>query len=157
MRDGARRTRLGRRLAACATTIAPGTTLEAFGPGGGGEVYASYDQVVQSIYWHAWTPPEDAASDKAVTKASVTIASDGSVLSARIINPSEDSSVDRSVQRTLDRVNFHRTLSRRREGQTANIHNQFQPQSQTIIRMKQTHINSSNSLVSWPALWPSPA
>jgi TonB family protein len=86
--------------------ISPGTTLEAFGPGGGGEVYASYDQVVQSVYWHAWTPPEDTASDAAITKASVTIASDGTVLSARIINPSGDASVDRSVQRTLDKVTF---------------------------------------------------
>jgi TonB family protein len=86
--------------------IAPGTSLEAFGPGGGGEVYASYDQVVKSIYWHAWTPPEDAASDKAVIKASVTIESDGSVLSARILKASGDSSVDRSVQRALDQVKY---------------------------------------------------
>jgi colicin import membrane protein len=86
--------------------IAPGTSLEAFGPGGGGEVYASYDQVVKSIYWHAWTPPEDAASDKAVIKATVTIESDGSVLSARILKPSGDSSVDRSVQRALDQVKY---------------------------------------------------
>ena len=86
--------------------IAPGTTLEALGPGGGGEVYASYDAVVQSIYWHAWTPPEDTASDQAVTKVTVTIESDGTVLSARIINPSGDASVDKSVQRTLDRVTF---------------------------------------------------
>jgi TonB family protein len=88
--------------------VAPGTTLEAFGPGGGGEAYASYDQVVRSIYWHAWTPPEDTASDEAVTKATVTIASDGTVLSARIIKPSRDASVDRSVQRTLDSVTFIR-------------------------------------------------
>ena len=86
--------------------IAPGTSLEAFGPGGGGEVYASYDQVVRSIYWHAWTPPEETASDEAVTKATVNIASDGTVLSARIIKPSGDASVDRSVQRALDRVTF---------------------------------------------------
>jgi TonB family protein len=86
--------------------VSPGTTLEAFGPGGGGEAYASYDQVVQSIYWHAWTAPEETASDQAVTKVTVTIASDGTVLSARIIRPSGDASVDRSVQRTLDRVTY---------------------------------------------------
>jgi TonB family protein len=86
--------------------IAPGTTIEALGPGGGGEVYASYDQVVQSVYWHAWTPPEDTASDAAITKATVTIASDGTVLSARIIKPSGDAAVDRSVQQTLERVTF---------------------------------------------------
>ena len=86
--------------------IAPGTSLEAIGPGGGGEVYASYDSVVQSVYWHAWIPPEDTASDQAVTKATVTIASDGTVLSARIIRASGDASVDRSVQRTLEHVTF---------------------------------------------------
>ena len=86
--------------------IAPGTSLEAFGPGGGGEVYASYDQVVKSIYWHAWTPPEETASDTAVTYATVTIASDGTVLSARIIKPSSDASADKSVQRTLEHVTF---------------------------------------------------
>lgn len=86
--------------------VAPGTSLDAYGPGGGGEVYASYDQVVKSIYWHAWTPPEETASDAAITKATVTISSDGSVLSARVLKPSGDASVDKSVQRTLERVTF---------------------------------------------------
>jgi len=86
--------------------IAPGTTLEAFGPVGGGEVYASYDAVVQSIYWHAWTPPEYTASDQAIVKVTVTIERNGTVLSARIVQPSGDASVDRSVQRTLDRVTY---------------------------------------------------
>ena len=88
--------------------VAPGTSLEAIGPGGGGEVYASYDDAVRSIYWHAWTAPEETASDQAVTKVTVTIASDGTVLSARILKPSGDASVDRSVQRTLDSVTFIR-------------------------------------------------
>ncbi len=86
--------------------IAPGTTIEPLGPGGGGEVYAPYDQAVQSVYWHAWRPPEDTASDAAITKATVTIASDGTVLSARIIKPSGDATVDRSVQQALDRVTY---------------------------------------------------
>jgi len=86
--------------------VSPGITIEAYGPGGSGEAYAGYDQVVQSIYWHDWTPPENTASDEAVTKATVIIASDGTVLSARIITPSGDSSVDKSVQRTLERVTF---------------------------------------------------
>jgi TonB family protein len=76
------------------------------GPGGGGEVYASYDQAVRSKYWHAWRPPQDTETDAAITRATVTIASDGSVLSARIIQPSGDASVDRSVRETLDRVTY---------------------------------------------------
>lgn len=86
--------------------MSPGTTIEPLGPGGGGEVYAPYDQAVQSVYWHAWIPPQDTASDAAITKATVTIASDGTVLSARIIKPSRDASVDRSVQQALDRVTY---------------------------------------------------
>jgi TonB family protein len=86
--------------------VSPGISMDPIGPGGGGEVYAPYDDAVRSIYWHAWTAPEDSASDQAVTKATVTIASDGSVLSAHIIKSSGDASVDKSVQRTLDRVTF---------------------------------------------------
>jgi TonB family protein len=73
---------------------------------GGGQAYANYGQVVTSIYQRMWIAPEDAANDAAITKATVTIASDGTVLSARIIRPCGDSSVDNSVQRTLDRVTF---------------------------------------------------
>jgi len=64
--------------------------------------------VVMSIYWHAWTPPEDTASDAAIAYATVVIESDGTVLSARIIKPSGDASVDKSVQRTLEHVTFIR-------------------------------------------------
>ena len=75
-------------------------------PGPGAEAYANYGSVVKSIYTQAWTPPEDTASDDANTRVSVTIARDGSVISARILNRSGDSRVDATVQRTLDRVRF---------------------------------------------------
>ena len=78
------------------------------GPGGGGEAYANYAQVVKAVYDQAWTAPDDTANDDAITKVTVTIASDGTVLSARIISPSGDAQVDKSVQRTLDRVTFIR-------------------------------------------------
>ncbi len=68
--------------------------------------YANYASVVKSIYEQAWTPPDDTASDDANTRVSVTIGSDGSVISARILNASGDTRVDASVQRTLDRVTF---------------------------------------------------
>lgn len=97
---------IGATAASLRDDIAPGTSIEPLGPGGGGEVYASYDQAVRSKYWHAWIPPQDTASDTAITRATVTIASDGSVLSARIIQPSGDASVDRSVRDTLDRVTY---------------------------------------------------
>ena len=87
--------------------MAPSTEIDTnYGSGGGGEAYANYGQVVKSIYEHEWIPPDDTTIDDAVTKATVTIASDGTVLSARIVKPSRDSSVDRSVQQTLDHVTF---------------------------------------------------
>jgi TonB family protein len=59
---------------------------------------------VQSVYQTAWIAPDDAASDNAITKAKVTIASDGTVISSEIISRSGDSQMDASVQRALDRV-----------------------------------------------------
>ena len=67
---------------------------------------ANYAQVVKSVYEQAWTPPADTASDDANVKVRVTIASDGTVISAQVLAPSGDTSVDASVQNTLDRVQF---------------------------------------------------
>jgi len=67
---------------------------------------ANYAQVVKSVYERAWTPPTDTASDDANIKVRVTIASDGKVISAHVIEPSGDASVDSSVRNTLDRVQF---------------------------------------------------
>lgn len=81
-----------------ATEIAP--------VGNSGAAAANYAQVVKSVYEQAWTPPDDTASDDADIKVRVTIARDGTVLSARVITPSGDASVDKSVRRTLERVQF---------------------------------------------------
>lgn len=86
--------------------ISSSTSIEPLGPGGGGPVYAGYDQFVRSVYYHAWVPPENTASDNAIVKVTVTIASDGNVTSSSIVNASGDSAVDSSVRRTLDRVTF---------------------------------------------------
>ncbi|MGB7749444.1 MAG: TonB family protein [Verrucomicrobiia bacterium] len=75
-------------------------------PGSGSAAYANYRDVVGSIYYAAWTPPDDAANDDAITRVSVTIASDGTVVSARIVTPSGDAGVDNSIQRALERVTF---------------------------------------------------
>jgi TonB family protein len=65
---------------------------------------ANYAQVVKSIYEQAWILPDDMTSDAANTKVRVTISSDGTVVSAKIITPSGDAKLDASVQRTLERV-----------------------------------------------------
>jgi TonB family protein len=75
-------------------------------PGDSSVAYANYASVVKSIYEQAWMPPDNTASDNANAKVTVTIASDGTVISAQVISSSGDDSVDSSVQRTLDRVTF---------------------------------------------------
>lgn len=75
-----------------------------FGPSGGGPSYAGYESWVLTVYRDAWVVPDDATSEDVVTTVSVTIASDGRVISSRIVGRSGDAAVDASVQRTLDRV-----------------------------------------------------
>ena len=89
--------------------VATSSTSVDIPPGPGGQAFANYNQVVKSVYWQAWIIPSDVENDRAITKASVTIARDGTVLSARITSPSGDAAVDASVQRTLERV---RTIGR---------------------------------------------
>jgi len=84
--------------------LSPATQVEM--PGNSSVAYANYASVVKSIYTQAWIPPNDTANDDANTKVSVTIASDGSVISATIMTPSGDANTDDSVQKTLDRVTF---------------------------------------------------
>jgi TonB family protein len=79
---------------------------EFHGPGGGGLPYANFKQTVMSIYFNAWEPPAGITDEKAVTKASVTIARDGKVASWRITVPSGNPAVDASVRRALERVKF---------------------------------------------------
>jgi periplasmic protein TonB len=73
-------------------------------PGDSSTAYADYASVVKTRYTDAWMLPEDAASDDANVKVSVTIANDGRVTDAHVVEKSGDASVDNSVQRTLDRV-----------------------------------------------------
>jgi TonB family protein len=84
--------------------LSPATQVDA--PGESSTAAANYALAVKSIYDQAWTLPDSVANDDENVKVSVTIASDGTVISSRIINPSGDASVDNSVQRTLDRVTF---------------------------------------------------
>ncbi len=75
-------------------------------PGDSSASYANYASVVISVYKHAWVPPDGMDNDNAVVKFTVTIASDGTVISARITEPSGDAKVDDAVQRELERVTF---------------------------------------------------
>lgn len=95
---------VGKAVAGLRNNLAPTTTIELHGPGGGGETYAGAEQAILSVYDHAWISPEGMASSEAVVEVSVTIESDGSVSSAHITHASGDARVDQSVQRALDRV-----------------------------------------------------
>ncbi|HEY1718103.1 MAG TPA: TonB family protein [Verrucomicrobiae bacterium] len=74
-------------------------------PGNSSAAYANYASVVKNVYDAAWTLPDTIAKDENIT-VSVTIANDGTVISAHIVTPSGDASADDSVQRALDRVKF---------------------------------------------------
>ncbi|HEV2435313.1 MAG TPA: TonB family protein [Verrucomicrobiae bacterium] len=73
-------------------------------PGDSNASYANYASVVVSVYKHAWVPPDGMDNDNAIVRFTVTIASDGTVISARIIEPSGDAKIDAAVQRELERV-----------------------------------------------------
>jgi colicin import membrane protein len=76
------------------------------GPGPAGVSYANFLQAVKSAYMRALVTPDNLNDENAVTVASVTIARDGTVVSARIVHLSGDDQLDRAVQRTLDRVKY---------------------------------------------------
>jgi TonB family protein len=76
------------------------------GVGGDGQATADFGDVLISKYFNAWSPPVDLDNDVPVVTVSVTIARDGSVMSAHIISPSGNKSLDRSIQNALDSVAF---------------------------------------------------
>lgn len=86
------------------SAVSGGTSIELKGPGGGGVPYANFLQAVKSVYQDAWIVPDGVADDAATTRASVTIARDGTVVTSHITRSSGNKEVDESVQRTLDRV-----------------------------------------------------
>jgi TonB family protein len=86
--------------------VSGGTTIELKGPGGGGVPYANFLQAVKTVYTRAWIVPDGVTDDDGTVAASVTIAKDGTVVSAHITRRSGNSGVDQSVQATLDRVRF---------------------------------------------------
>jgi colicin import membrane protein len=73
-------------------------------PGPGGAAYANYGQIVKSIYYRAWVTPNGVSDDVPSAKVKITIARDGSIISARIISESGSAAVDRSVRDALNRV-----------------------------------------------------
>ena len=59
---------------------------------------------VYDTYNRAWTMPTNALPPEIRVRALVVVARDGRVLSSRIVEPSWDLQVDKSVQKALDKV-----------------------------------------------------
>ncbi|HEU6447346.1 MAG TPA: TonB family protein [Verrucomicrobiae bacterium] len=74
--------------------------------GNSSAAYANYGDVVISKYHFAWVPPDGMDNDKVTVQFKVTIAKDGTVVSAHIVTPSGDAKVNAAVQRMLERVQF---------------------------------------------------
>lgn len=86
--------------------LSSSTTVEMPGPGGGGVPYANFLDAVRKAYSDAWIVPDGVTDDEATATARVTIARDGTVLSAKIIRQSGNALADASVEATLRRVTF---------------------------------------------------
>jgi colicin import membrane protein len=71
----------------------------------------NYGQLVQSIYDKYYVAPDNAGVNAASPKVHVVIGRDGTVISARITEPSGNRAVDESVRRVLDRVTMIQPFS----------------------------------------------
>ncbi|MGO8698374.1 MAG: TonB C-terminal domain-containing protein [Limisphaerales bacterium] len=80
------------------------TVVDVPGIGGGGEVFAGYNQAVYSIYYHAWITPDSVPDRLTVPVARVVVARDGSIISAELITRSGEAVLDKSVERVLRTV-----------------------------------------------------
>ena len=84
--------------------LSSSTEVDMPGPGGGGPTYARFKDALYTAYMNAWNLPNDLGADAPSVSTRVVVASDGTVISARIIKSSGIPSLDRSVQDALDRV-----------------------------------------------------
>ncbi len=84
--------------------FASGTVVEVSGTGG--EAYANYAQWVKTVYDEAWLVTDDLTDDTSTAKVSVTIARNGDVVEAKMVVPSGNAALDKSVERALKSVRF---------------------------------------------------
>jgi len=82
--------------------LTPGIVVDV--PGTGSKSSANYRDALASIYYDAWTTPGGVTSETPNAIVRITVATDGTVITARIITSSGDAKVDDSVQRALERV-----------------------------------------------------
>lgn len=80
------------------------TVVDVPGIGGGGELFASYRDMIRSRYYHAWIAPENGGDKAALPEARIHVARDGSIISAELVSPSGETSLDNSIIRALRAV-----------------------------------------------------
>jgi TonB family protein len=96
-----------RALAGMLSGFSPATPIDTNTGSGRGDQTRAYEQLVKEAYTRSWSPLEsEVADDETVTKVTVTIGSEGKVLSRRIIESSGVAAMDKSVQRALEQVKF---------------------------------------------------
>jgi TonB family protein len=86
------------------TSGAARTVVDVPGIGGGGEVFAGYRDAVRSAYYHAWVAPENGANKSALPEARIVVARDGTIISAELVSPSGEATLDKSVNQALRAV-----------------------------------------------------
>jgi protein TonB len=121
---------LGRALAGIRGGVSGSTEVKLKGPGGGGVPYANFISAVTTVYYNAWRQPNGVPN--VTVEVSVIIARDGTVISARIVTPSGNSAVDKSVQETIDRVKFLAPLPEDSTDERREVPVNFSTQSTTI-------------------------
>jgi len=72
----------------------------------GNHGYTNCAQAVKALYMQAWVTTNSTTNAEAVAVASIVVAKDGRVVSAKIVKPSGNKPVDESVQQALNRVSF---------------------------------------------------
>jgi TonB family protein len=109
--SSAARNRAAKQIAGILHNLDSGLSGEAVvqmppGFGGEGEASANYRDIIASKYYNAWLPPTSLEDTTPVVTVRVTIMSDGTVKTARIITPSGSRAMDQSIQNALDNVTY---------------------------------------------------
>lgn len=79
-----------------------GTQVDVGGPGGA--AFANYKSFVQMAYENAWVITPELTDEDFIALIKVTVARDGRILASRIVKPSGSATMDRTVQKAMDRV-----------------------------------------------------
>ena len=127
----ARAAAIGKSLSRLNSNLSTGVDVDI--PGPGGAAYANYADALASTYYHAWTLPDEASNDNASVKVKVTLARDGSVISARVVQPSGNALLDRSVERALNRVKSFEPFPEGSKDATRTFNFEFQPRFRKLI------------------------